>query len=128
MSSLREQLKARSADLVRRETVTLPDCGLAVQVRGLMAGEVRRAGEAKRSADVQVALSAEDPATGAPIWNPNSLPDLDEIASLSTVDVATLLEASNRLSGMAKLGKLFSQQNGSSSSASPELLDAPSTS
>lgn len=124
--SLKEQIKARSAELVRRERVTLPEAGIEVQVRGLMAGEARRSGEHKRSADVQIALSVEDPATGKQIWNPNDLNDLDEIASLHTVDVATILEVGNRLSGMDRLGKLFSPQTENGSSSSPTPSDAPS--
>lgn len=126
MSSLKEQIKSKSAGLVQRETVTLPECGIEVQVRGLMAGEVQRAGQAKRSADTQVALSAEDPKTGKNIWNPNDLNDLDEIAALHSVDLATLLEASNRLSGMDKLGKMFSPQTKSGSSSSPSDSTGPS--
>ena len=118
MSTLRDQIKSKSAGLVRRETVRLPECGLEVQVRGLMAGEVQRCGQSKRSGEVQVALSTEDPATGKFIWNPNTLQDLDEIATLHPVDYTTLIEASNRLSGLEKLGKLFSPSptNGSSPS------------
>lgn len=118
MSSLREQIKARSADLVKREKVKLPESGVEVQVRGLMAGEVRRSGEHKRSADVQIAISVEDPETGKQLWNPNDLHCLDEIAGLHSVDVATILEVSNRLSGMDRLGKMASPPNESGSSLS----------
>lgn len=124
--SLREQIKSRSAGLVQRETVTLPECGVTVSVRGLMAGEVRRVSDAKRPNDVQIALSAEDPDSGKPIWNANNLEDLDEIAGLHTVDAAVLLDASNRLSGIEKLGKLFSQRNENGSSPSPVFSADPS--
>jgi hypothetical protein len=122
--SLKDAIRSKSAGLVKRETVTLPQCGEQVQVRGLMAGEMRRAGESKRSVAVQVALSAEDPETGKPIWNPNDLNDLNAIDELHGVDLFTLLMASNRLSGADELGKLLSppSENGSSSSlsSSPE--------
>lgn len=120
MSSLRDQIRARSAELVKREKVTMPKSGVEVQVRGLMVGEVRRAGDHKRPADVQIALSVEDPETGKQVWNPNDLNDLDEIAALHAVDAATLLRMSDRLSGMAELGKMQSPptENGSSSSLS----------
>lgn len=124
--SLREQIKTRSADLVKRERVTLPESGVEVQVRGLMAGEVRRCGEHKRGSDVQIALSVEDPESGKAIWNPNDLNHLDEVAALHTVDTAVILAASNRLSGMDRLGKLFSPQTESGSSSSPTLSDEPS--
>lgn len=117
--SLRDRIRDKSAGLVQREVITLPECGEKVQVRGLMAGEVQRAGEHKRSTHVQIALSTEDPETGKPIWNPNSLEDLDEIAGMHSVDVAFLADASNRLSGLDKLekmGKQFSRRNVSSSS------------
>lgn len=126
--SLKEQIKSKSAGLVRRETVTLPECGVEIQVRGLMKGEVQRAGEHKRSTDVQIALSCEDPATGKGIWNPNDHNDLEEIAALHTVDAAVILEASNRLSGMDRLGKLYSSKNESSSSLSPLVSVEASTS
>lgn len=118
--SLKEKLATRSADLVKRKKITLPECGIEVQVRGLMAGEVRRSGEHKRSADVQIALSVEDPETGKAVWNANVLEDLDAIAAMHTVDQAVLLKESNELSGMDKLGKLFSplSENGNSSSLS----------
>lgn len=120
MSTLREQIKQRSADLVKRESVELPECGLTVQARGLMSGEAQRAGEHKRSADVQVALGTEDPATGKLVWNANSREDLDEIAALHSVDKAVLLTTINRLSGVDQLKKLFSPEsaNGISSSLS----------
>lgn len=119
--SLKEQLAARSAELVRRERVTLPMAGLEVQVRGLMAGEARRSGSHARTEDVQIALSTEDPATGKPIWNANVLEDLDAIAALHTADQATIIKKGNELSGMDELVKLFSPQteNGSSSSPAP---------
>lgn len=121
--SLREEIKTASAGLVKRESVLLPECGVTIQVRGLMVGEVQRAGNAKRSGDVQVALSAEDPASGKQIWNPNDLTDLDEIAAMHSVDVAVIVEASNRLSGMDRLVKMFSpkSENGSSSSPTPSV-------
>lgn len=127
--SLKEQIKSRSAELVKREKVTLPELGIEVQVRGLMAGEVRRAGESKRSADVQIAISVEDPNTGQQIWNPNDLTDLDAIAGLHSVDMATLILASNRLSGMdrmEKLGKTISPPTDSGSSSSPNPSVEPS--
>jgi hypothetical protein len=120
MSELRAQIKAKSASLVRRETVLLPECGMEVQVRGLMAGEVRRCGEHKRSSDVQVALSVEDPATSKPVWNANSLDDLNEIAALHSVDLATIVDTSNRLSGLGKLQAMYSEMTKSSSTPSPE--------
>lgn len=124
--SLRDQIRTASAGLVRRETISLPDCGVTVQVKGLMAGEAQRAGEAKRQGETQVALSTEDPETGKLIWNPNVREDLDEIAGLSTYDFATIIEASNRLSGIEKLGKFTSPRNENGSSPSPEPSAAPS--
>lgn len=124
--SLKDKIASKSAGLVKRELVTLPECGEQVQVRGLMAGEVKRAGDHKRSTDVQVALSTEDPETGKPIWNANDLHDLDAIGGLHSVDLFTIVEASNRLSGMDKLGKLFSPPSENGSSSSPSSSDAPS--
>lgn len=128
--SLREQIRARSAELVERGRVTLPEAGIEIQVRGLMAGEVRRSGEHKRPDDVQIALSAEDPATSKPIWNANSLDDLEEIAALHPVDYATLVRKSNELSGVDRLKKLFSPptKNSTSSSSDSESAAEPSAS
>lgn len=116
---LKEQLAAKSAELVKREKITLPECGVEVQVRGLMAGEVERSGAHPRAIDYQAALSVEDPATGKNIWNPGSLEDLDQIAALHTVDRTVIIQKSNELSGMAALVKLFSPQTASSTSPSP---------
>lgn len=126
--SLREQIRARSAELVERGRVTLPEAGIEVQVRGLMAGEVNRIRESKRADDVQIAISVEDPATGKPVWNPNKLDDLEEIAALHVVDAAVLLSAGNRLSGIDRLKKHFSPPTENGSSPSPSDSDGPSTS
>lgn len=122
MSSLRDQIRAKSASLVRRERLVLPEAGIEVQVRGLMSGEAQRAGQAKRSADVQVALCVEDPATGKFVWNPNSLDDLDEIAALHTVDQAAILDLCNELSGLGKLQQYLERRK-SSSTPSPAPSD-----
>lgn len=124
--TLKEQIASRSAGLVLREKVVLPECGLEVQVRGLMAGEVRRAGESKRSADVQVALSTEDPETNKLLWDPGNVLDLNAIAELHSVDLFTILQASNRLSGMDTLGKILSPSSENGTSSSPESSDVPS--
>lgn len=126
--SIREQIKERSAGLVLREAVTLPECGIEVQVKGLMSGEAERAGNAKRPTDVQVALGTEDPATGKLIWNPNSREDLDEISGLHMADKATLLKAIDRLSGGERLKKIFSPSETSFDSTSPSGSDEVSTS
>ena len=124
VKNFREQLRQRNREIVQREPVTLPESGLQVVVKGLMAGEVRRSGEHKRSADAQIALSTELP-SGEPIWDPTIREDLDEIAALHTIDQATILQISNRLSGMDKLGKLF-QKDESGSSSSLTNSDEPS--
>lgn len=123
---IRDEIRSKSAALVKRERITLPECGVEVQVRSLMSGEAQRAGESKRSGDVQVAIGTEDPETGQPIWNPNSREDLDEIAGLHAVDKAVLMKAINDLSGMERLGKLFSPSAGNGSSSLPSLSAEPS--
>lgn len=128
MSGLKAEIAARSRALVKREVITLPDAGVRVQVRGMMAGEIRRTMEAKRSEDVQIAIACEDPDTGEQIWNPNDFNDLEAIAALSAVDQAVLLMASNRLSGAERLGKLRSPQTENGSSSSHPDSGEPSTS
>jgi hypothetical protein len=97
---LKERIKEKSAGLVRRETITLPETGEEVQVRGLMFGEKERAAELKgaKQSFTLIALVVEDPATGAPIWNANSQEDHDEIAGLHIADTDAIVEAMNRLS------------------------------
>lgn len=126
--SLREKLNTRSAELVKRERVTLPESGLEVQVRGLMQGEVRRSGEHARATAMQIAFSVEDPETGNLVWNPTDAGHLDEIDGLHTIDSAVILEASNRLSGMEQLKKFIQSRetkNSLSGSSDSESAGEP---
>lgn len=85
----------------------LPETGVEIQVRGMMFGEKERVAEAtgfKQSA-MMIALTVEDPATGKPVWNPNTREDQDEIAALPINDTEAIVEVVNRLSGFDKKGK-----------------------
>lgn len=127
--SLKEQLKTKSASLVRRETLTLPETGLEVQVRGMMFGEKERVAEHagfKQSA-MMIALTVEDPSTGKPIWNANAAEDQQEIAGLPIADTVAIVEAIGRLSGFSGQGK-GSPGTESSPSPSDEPSDEPSLS
>lgn len=125
VKNFREQLRQRNREIVQREPVTLPESGLQVVVKGLMAGEVNRVSTHKRQGDAQIALATELP-SGELIWDAEVKEDLDEIAGLHTVDQATLIQVINRLSGMEKLGKLLSQKDVSGSSSSPTNSGEPS--
>jgi hypothetical protein len=121
MSDLKGRIKAKAAGLVRRETITLPETGEDVQVRGLMFGEKERAAElsgAKQSFTL-IALVVEDPATGKPIWNANAQEDHDEIAALPIADTDAIVEAMNRLSRGKANGTSPSPSSASESEAEP---------
>lgn len=132
--SLRAAIKSKSAGLVKREKVTLPECGVEVQVRGLMAGEAKRVGDAKdfKQMAIMIALGVEDPETGQPIWNANVLPDVQELEAMSPVDVAFLVKHINRLSGLGKLQAMLADPstNGTTTTSSdspwPSDSSAPS--
>jgi hypothetical protein len=127
-SALRDQIAAASAAGVERERVVLPKSGLEVQLRGLLAGEVARAGKSDRKADVLIALAMEDPADNEPMFNANDRNDLDAIAAMSTVDHTIAVDVINRLSGIDMLGKYFSQKIKPGSSSSPATSEEPSPS
>lgn len=129
--SIRAAIKSASAGLLKREKHTLPECGVEVQIRGLMAGETHRAGEAKgfKQVAIMVALAVEDPETGQPIWNANNLDSVQEIEALSPVDMAFLTKQINRLSGGGKIQAMLADPstNGmttTSSSDSPSPSDS----
>lgn len=124
---LPQEYKDRLKTLVKRETVTLPELELEVVVRGLTGGEVSRLSSAERSEDMQIAMTTER-TDSVQLWNPNSRQDLDEIAELSLLDRATLIQVGNRLSGMGKLQALVSRLNASSSTNSPSPSEEPSAS
>lgn len=121
--------------MVRRETVTLPECGVTVRVRGLMAGETHRCGQEKgfRQVSTMVALGTEDDETGKPLFQAHVLEDVQEIEAMHPVDVAFLVKKINELSGGGKMEAMLSDQSTensnhrtSSASPSPELSAAPS--
>lgn len=123
--SLRETIRKKSASLVKRETVHLPDLDVDVQVRGLMLGEVNRItdqeGTGKQSA-TQIALSVEDPETSKPIWNANLHEDMEEIAGLTMNDAQLIITKGSNLSGIGKkaeeMGKETSSGGKNSSTSS----------
>lgn len=118
------EAKARLANLVRRETITLPDLGIEIVVRGMMFGEKERVADLtgfKQSATM-IALTVED-ASGKPMWNPNSLDDQSEIAALSLADSNAIAEAISRLSGQSKEGK---DRSGETENSPSPLSDSES--
>lgn len=101
--SLREKIKSASAAAVKSELITLPVAGAEVLVKGLLLGDRLRVAEAKgatKGVPLLIALSAHDPAGGAPIWNANSLPDVQEIEALNGADADILATTAQRLSGI----------------------------
>lgn len=99
---LKERLKEKSASLVERELVTLPRSREVVRAKCLMSGEQLRCGAAKpeRQPLLFIALGTEDPETGKPLWNPNSLDDIESIEALHGDDMKAILDTVRRLSGM----------------------------
>lgn len=120
--------------MVQRETVTLPECGVTVRVRGLTAGEAHRCGSEKgfKQVATQIALAVEDPNTEQPLWQAHVLEHVQEIEALHPIDCATLVKKINELSGGGKLKAMLpdrsndSAETTSSGSPSPGSSDAPS--
>lgn len=129
MSDLKRRLQERSAGLVRREPVPLPETGETVQVRGMMFGEKERVAGApsEKQGYLMIALCTEDPETSKLIYNANAQEDHDLIAALPVADTEAIVDAVRRLSGLDGAGK-GSPVTGSSPSPSPESSAAPSTS
>jgi hypothetical protein len=124
--SLKDRIRKRSAEFVRREPVLLPVTGETVTVRGMMFGEKERIAELtgfKQSATM-LALCVEDPESGKPVWNASSLEDHEEIAGLPIPDTEAIVGAINRLSGFAGAAGKDSPETPSSSSPSPEFSEA----
>jgi hypothetical protein len=98
--SLKESIFVASRAAIKRETITLPVAGVAVQVRSMMTGEVQRISNAaaEKQGVVEIALATEDPATGDLIWNVNDLADRTAIEGLALADSTAILELANRLS------------------------------
>lgn len=128
--SLKERLKSKAHEWVRRESLTLPETGEVIQVRGMVMGEVNRINQAPKDAQefVQVALSTEDPETGKPLWNPNSLDDLNEIRALPPMDVVKICERGNVLSGVSKEAEERGKENSETEKSSTISLVSASES
>lgn len=133
--SLREQLKAKNATLIKRRIITLPDSGIEVQVRGLMLGELHRITDAKGTAKqtaTQIGLCLEDPVTGVPVYNVGSQEDINEIHGYSINDGTAVVNTSNELSGIGKAaieeGKEISTPEKSSNTSSLSDSTPPSES
>jgi hypothetical protein len=121
--SLKDRLKQKSDALVKREKITLPRTGEVIGVKGLMSGDLLRCSEHKgdRQSRLFVALGTEDPETGSMLWNPNDMNDLDAIGALHNDDMAAILNAVRRISGLEEEkeeGKAEDSPTSSSSSAS----------
>lgn len=130
MSTLKDRLKSKSRALVRRETVTLPDTGEAVVVRGLTFGENERIAAAKeeKRALMMVALCTEDPTDGQPVWNPNSLEDMEALAALSIPDTQAIIQAADRLSaGNRRASEETASSPTPSSGSESEAAPSPSS-
>lgn len=122
--SIRDQIKAASAAARKSQTVSLPVAKVDVLVIGMMAGDrLRVVGDdgkiqPTRSIPLMIALTAHDPATRQPLWNPNDLNDMQEIAGLTGEDADVLTDAALRTSGLEKDAGKASAGSGSSSSSS----------
>lgn len=103
--SLKDRIAEKSAALVERRPVTLPKCGEAVVVRGLMNAEMSRvnaAGEELRGLAV-ICLATEDPETpGRPLWNWALQKDRDAAGALHTDDAVAIITAHNELAGLSE--------------------------
>lgn len=131
--SLRDNLKKKSASLVKRRTVTLPETQEEVEIRGLMMGQVNRVTDQKGQAKqvrMQIALSTFDPQTGEQVWNADHQPDAEEIDALPTPDGLLIVNVSNELSGIGEaaeaLGKAISLPGSGDSTSSPTGSESPS--
>jgi hypothetical protein len=102
--SLKKRMQDKAPSLVRKETITLPDMGESVVVRGLMFGksrEIGQAGDAKR-ATLMVANATEDPETGELVWDVDDKEDMAFIETLTLTDVIAITEKCEELSGARK--------------------------
>lgn len=110
--SIRDQIRQKSAALVRSECVALPDMGVEIEVRGMMLGERNRVmGEGydkdgrpvpSKLYPLLVALTCYDPSSGKQVWNPNVLEDRQEIEAMPGPTVDEIVAVALRLSGMDK--------------------------
>lgn len=131
--SLRDELKSASAALVKRRTITLPESGKVVEVRGLMLGQMNRVGEQKgqgKQVATQICSCMFDPDTGEQILNPGDANDIEIANGLSVRDGSLIIETCNELSGIgeaaAALGKATLATASASSTSSLSLSTSPS--
>lgn len=133
--SLKDRIGQKSAALVRREPLTLPQIGEKVMVRGMMSGDLLRVNAQKdeqKRALLTAALCVEDPDTGQLLWMPHSQEDLDHIGGLHQDDLIAIAELAARLSGLADkpeqlLGNSPATQSSSTSSASASAASPESS-
>lgn len=101
---LREQIYEKSQGLVKREPVTLPECGEVVLVRTLMSGDLLRAnsmGDAEQGHAVY-AFAVEDPGNpGQPIYNWNDMEHRKELHALHPNDLRAVIDKHNVMLGIA---------------------------
>lgn len=130
MSSIKDRIAERSASMLRREVVHLDDADVDVQARGMMFGEKERVGALAGDPEqgvVLIALTAEDPATGALIYNANDMADRERIKGWSPRDGNKFCEVAFRLSGVGEEGKASAGTRTSPSASSGSASgDAPS--
>lgn len=132
---LREQIEAASAARAktRRKLVDVP--GGQVEVRGMTAGEQLRVGHEQnqhgpvRATRLMVALTAYEPGSDVPLWNPNDGADLEKVSALDADVFDPLRDAAEEVSGLAAPaegaeGNASSAPTKSSSSSSPASLEA----
>lgn len=122
MSDLRERVRKASKEAVQTEDVEVLGCRL--RIRGMMQGERLRVAAAEQKGGVEksvpllLALTVYDPETDKPLWNPNSLDDVEEIRALPTAAADELQEVAARLSGLASEGNSLRAETTSSPSLS----------
>lgn len=138
--SLRAKTKAASAERAKTRSKRVTALGNEYEVRGMTAGEKLRVGMvqnehgAERAMPTLIAICTYDPASGEQVWNPNSGPDLLEIAALDSDVFDPLQEAALEVSGMAPPAEgaegnaPSDPTNGGSSSSPGSSEDAPSPS
>jgi hypothetical protein len=132
--SLKDAIDNKSRGLVKREVITLPRAQETVQVRGLMTEDQLRINAEKdetRRTLMAIALCAEDPASGRPVWNVGNVLHLEAVGRLHPDDAGAIATKAGELNGEAPAEELLgkSETKGSSSiSSAPDSDERPAIS
>jgi hypothetical protein len=125
--SLKDEIDSASREQVKRETITLPRIGKTVQVRGLMTEDQLRINNEKDETKrmlMAIALCAEDPASGRPVWNVASVLDLEAIGRLHPEDFGAIATKAGELNGEAPAEELLGKSETKESSSISSVPDS----